>query len=87
MAFLDSIYKALTGKDVEALLQKLSERESEVQDLKAKIASQNTTITSQSTDIKNLNKNLKESSENLKSMKKKLTAANVANSSNQKRNF
>ncbi|MEE1174608.1 MAG: DUF6035 family protein [Paludibacteraceae bacterium] len=79
MAFLNSIYKALTGKDVEALLQKLSERETEVQELKAKIASQATTITSQSTRIKNLNKNLKESSENLESIKEQLDAEQTSN--------
>lgn len=79
MAFLNSIYKALTGKDIEALLQKLSERETEVQELKAKIASQVTTITSQSTRIKNLNKNLKESSESLESIKEQLDAEQTSN--------
>lgn len=72
MAFLNSIYKALTGKDVEALLQKLSERETEVQELKAKMTSQATTITLQSAKIEELNKNLKESSENLESIKEQL---------------
>ena len=79
MAFLNSIYKALTGKDVEALLKKLSEQETEVQELRAKIASQATTITSQSTRIKNLNKNLKESSENLESIKDQLDAEQTSN--------
>ena len=79
MAFLNSIYKALTGKDVEALLQKLSERETEVQELKAKIASQATTITSQSAKIEELNKNLKESSENLESIKEQLDAEQTSN--------
>ncbi|MBR2369332.1 MAG: hypothetical protein IKA83_04160 [Paludibacteraceae bacterium] len=79
MAYLNSIYKALIGKDVEALLQKLSERESEVQDLKAKIASQTTTITSQSTKINDLNKKLKESSENLESIKEQLDAEQTSN--------
>ena len=79
MAFLNSIYKALTGKDVEALLQKLSERETEVQELKAKMTSQATTITLQSAKIEELNKNLKESSENLESIKEQLDAEQTSN--------
>ena len=79
MTFLNSIYKALTGKDVEALIQKLSERETEVQELKAKIASQATTITSQSTKINDLNKKLKESSENLESINEQLDAEQTSN--------
>lgn len=79
MAFLNSIYKALTGKDVEALHKKLSEQETEVQELRAKIASQATTITSQSTKINDLNKNLKESSESLESIKEQLDTEQTSN--------
>lgn len=82
MAFLNSIYKALTGVDVESLLQKLSEREAEVQELKAKIASQATTITLQSTKIKELNKNIKESLESIEITQTQLTEVKVANSLN-----
>ena len=79
MAFLNSIYKALTGKDVEALLKKLSEQETEVQELRTKIASQTTTITLQSAKIEELNKNLRESSENLESIKEQLDAEQTSN--------
>lgn len=51
MAFLNSIYKALTGKDVEALLQKLSEREAEISKLQTQIESQTATIESQAATI------------------------------------
>ena len=52
MAFLNSIYKALTGRDVEALLQKLSEREAEISKLQTQIESQAANIDSQAATIK-----------------------------------
>ena len=52
MAFLNSIYKALTGRDVETLLQKLSEREAEISKLQTQIESQTATIESQAATIK-----------------------------------
>lgn len=52
MAFFNSIYKALTGRDVEALLQKLSEREAEISKLQTQIESQTATIESQAATIK-----------------------------------
>ena len=79
MAFLNSIYKALTGKDIEALLQKLSERETEVQELRTKVTSQAITIILQSIENKELNKNLQEGSENLESIKEQLDAEQTSN--------
>lgn len=79
MAFLNSIYKALTGKDVEALQKKLSEQETEVQELRTKVVSQATTIILQSIENKGLNKNLRESSENLESIKEQLDAEQTSN--------